>query len=248
VILLCAIAAAAAPPQGIRVEVSEGVFVDWTRLVVSVDTVARRQGTEGTRAVEELARRAVDAGIQLGARRIQVDHADTVSELLDGPLADSMHARMGGWTVTETVYFESGRVGIHAELSLQDLLKPWTVARGLTSSDRSVATEWTGILIDARGLDVAPAWAPRLLDSAGNVVSDGVLWDDAAVNRSPAVYVDDPAHSATTRVGAVPLLLRARDAVGCDLVLAPEDVARFRSELHDTRLPGDGRVVVVIDP
>ena len=240
--------AALASPQGVRVEVSDDVVVDWTRLVVTVDTVRRQRETEGTEAVEELARRAVDAGIRLGAERIRVNHALTVEEVLEGPLADPILGRMGGWRVTETQYFSSGKVSVHAELPLQDLLKPWTVAQSIEAPVGPAESEWTGLMVDARGFDVAPAWAPRLLDVVGTVLYGGALWEDAAVNRSPIVYVDDPAHPAATAAGDRPLFLRARSAEGCDLTLAPEDVARFSSEAKDTRLPGNGGLVIVIDP
>jgi hypothetical protein len=224
------------------------VVVDWTRLVVTMDTMGRRQGTEGVKAVEELARRSVDAGVRQGAARIQVDRNETVDDLLIGALAAPIKARMGGWLVTEAVYYASGRVGLHAELPLQDLLKPKTVATAVKMPDGLRESPWTGLLIDARGTGVVPAWSPRLLDVAGSVLHDGLLWEEAAVNRVPIAYVDDPAHPAATAVGDNPLLLRAREARLCDLVLAPEDVARFRSDVRGTRLAGEGRLVIVIDP
>jgi hypothetical protein len=203
------------------------------------------------RAVEELARRDADAGIRQGVARILVTTARAVSELQEVPeFGAALQARTSRWRASETRYFASGKVEVDAGLSLIDLLKPYTLATAVTepvSDGRQ--PRFTGLVIDARGTDAICVWAPRLISAQGEVLYEGVLWEDAAVDQAPVIYVSDPAHPAATRAGDEPIFLRAVTAEGADLVLSPEDTQRFRtSSLVGASVLGQGSVVVVVDP
>lgn len=234
-------------PQPVVTEAGAALELDWTRMVLRATASAGTHGTESTRAVEELARRSLQVGMEQGVARIPVTSSVGFEALLGGPLGDALRSRMHRWEVTEAVYHASGRVELTAELSLQDLLKPWTLGRvGEPAETR--ATPITGLVVDARGSGAVPAWSPALLDADGAVLYDGWLWEEEAVTRAPVVYVADPAHPAAARAGERPLFLRAREARGPDLLLDAEEAARFRAEAQGARVLGEGTVVVVIDP
>ena len=77
---------------------------------------------------------------------------------------------------------------------------------------------------------------------------DGTLWADAALDAVPAVYVDDLAHRAAARAGSRPMVLKVVRAVGGDLVLDAAGAALYRRHIAGSVVPGEGRLVVVIDP
>lgn len=247
ILLLASLALAQELPRPIVTEAGAALELDWTAMVLRATASAGTHGTEGTRAVEELARRSLRVGMEQGVSRIPVTAEVGFDALLEGPLAGALRSRMHRWEVTEAVYHASGRVQLTAELSLQDLLKPWTLSR-VADPEGARAGEVTGLVIDARGSGARPAWAPSLIGHDGQVLYDGWLWEEEAVSRAPVVYVGDPAHPAAARAGQRPLFLRARDARGPDLVLDADETARFRAEAAGARVLGEGTVVVVIDP
>ena len=238
-------------PPDVRHEVARDVWVNWTRLALEVRANAVGGATESTRAVEELARREADAGIRQGVGRIAVSAARDVSELQEVPeFGSAIEARMSRWRAEETRYFASGRVEIDAALPLLELLKPYTLATAVGRTEAEAPQpRYTGVVVDARGTDATCAWAPRLLSARGDVLFDGALFEEVAIERSPVVYVSDPAHPVAVRAGSDPIFLHATGAEGADLVLSPEDSQRFRSSsLRGAHILGEGTVVVVVDP
>lgn len=103
----------------------------------------------------------------------------------------------------------------------------------------------TGLVVDATGLALAPALAPRLLDPAGAPVYDLRALDPAARAGGGAAYVAPGAEAGPAlerRVGAAPRRVRAVAARGTDLVLSEGDAAAVRGIEALSR----GRVAIVI--
>lgn len=241
--------ALAAEPAPVRVVVSDEVSIDWTRLVLQVTTSAVGRGVGATRkAVEHDARQEIEPAVYDGVRKVRVTPELTVDDLLDGGATGlALETRTRRWFVSEARYFASGRVELVAELSLQELLKPWTLSVARLAPASEVQPSYTGLLVDARGTGAVPAFAPRVVHG-GDVLWDGVLWDEIAVFQTPAVWVSDPAHPAAARAGQQPLIVRAVAARGAELELDTSDAVMFRTGLRDARLLGEGTVVVVVDP
>ena len=109
---------------------------------------------------------------------------------------------------------------------------------------------YSGLVVDARGLDVDFALGPRLYDPQGTAVY-GIesLTALAASQRAPVVYVHDPADiAAARRAGAQPIFARAtsvRD--GCDLVLEAADAGKITAAAADAPFLLQGNVVIVVD-
>lgn len=251
-LLLCVLALAQEPvdrPEDIRREVAADVYVNWTKLTLEVSADARSGGVENTRAVEELARRDADAGLRLGVARVQVRGDRQVADLQKVPeFGAAIQDRVSRWRASKTHYFSSGRVLVSAELSLQDLLKPYTLATAHQEGENErPQPRYSGVVIDARGYAVEPAWSPRVLGSNGELLYDGTVREDRAINTSPVIYVPDPAHPASARAGGDPIFLSCSSADGTDLVLTADDSQRFRTSLNGARLLGEGKVVVVVD-
>lgn len=90
----------------------------------------------------------------------------------------------------------------------------------------------TGLLIDARGLNVAGAFAPVVRDGAGLPLWHiGYVPPDLAAAQGAVEYALDWSVAMDAgRCGHRPIIVRAVAVVGgCDLVLGPADAGRLRS-------------------
>ncbi len=241
-------ALAADVPADVVQDLGSGVSVNWTTLQLQIRGSARGAAAQNTEAVEQLARRDVDAAIAQVVGSVPVAAGAVFDDLLAEPsLATAMGTRTSRWIVTTTAYHASGRVVVDAELSLQHLLKPWTLQIASTTVETAPDVPWTGLVVDGRGTGVRPAFAPRIVDPRGTSVYRGELWEEEAVSEAPFVYVSDPAHPAALRAGERPLFVSAVRADGADLVLSVEDAARVRDEVVALGVLGRGRAVVVVD-
>ena len=156
----------------------------------------------------------------------------------------------GHWQVVETRYFTSGRVELVSELPLLDWLGPALLEKQTPGEEEAAASGVsTGILVDARNVQVLPSLAPRLVGPDGEVLygAANTLSRGRAV-LAPVLWIRDPADAELgTRVGDSPLLVVAvgtRD--NCDLVLSREDALRVRTIARHTRLLIDAPVAIAV--
>jgi len=240
----------AADPQDLRIAVDDSAEVNWTRGVLEVTRSAQGRGVAATRkAVEASARNNLGAQVQDAVRNVQIDPNSQVHDRLDdSELGGLLRSRAGRWAVGETRYYASGRIEVIAEVPLVDLLKPVSLAVSIARPEGVREPAITGVLIDARGTGVRPAWFPEVQTPAGQVLWDGALWDDQAVTGIPVVWVSDPAHLAAARVGDDPLIVQAERGDAGVIVLTAEDAVRFRTTLHDSDVLREAHTVVVVDP
>ena len=229
--------------------VETGIVINWTDMTLVVTDSARGSRTESKQeAVEQLARRKVGQGILAGAATVAVTADKTLADLQqEAELADPLRSRLDRWVASESRYFASGRVELVGVLSLQELLKPYTMDRARPEPENQRKPRYTGLVVDARDTQGRPAFAPRILGDDEKVLYDGSLWIDEALSRSPAIYVVDPAHRAAVIAGDSPMFVKAERATTADFYLTEKDTLRFRTAMSQARLLGEGRMVVVLN-
>ncbi len=230
--------------EPVRTDLGGGARIDWTASRLEVEASARRTGSEGTRALEELARRQVDLRIGVAALAIPIGPGRTLGALQGNPLWPSIRPRIGRWIETTNRYYSSGRVAVMGALSLVELLKPITMASA--TARQSEPAPHSGAVLDARGLAVEPCFAPMIRDEQG-VIYDGRMWLDAAVQRPPATWVSDAADPVAARSGTSPLLAVATGAAGCVLTVDAAHGAPLR-KLAEAGVLHEGTLVIVVDP
>jgi hypothetical protein len=241
------------PP--VTTEIS-GATIDWTHMVLSMTEQARP--APGARAelqvVEQQARVQLGPRLLEAAGRVRLDHDTTVRDLIasGSSLGEHLGQESSSWHVAEARYHSSGLVEIQAVLDLATWLRPAAYA-GAADGDPPTGerSSFTGIVIDARGLDAEGALAPRVLSPQGEELFDIDRVHEAVARKQTVVqYVTDPADPlAFRRAGDSPLLLRAERAEdGVDLVLTPDDAIRFQTVTRDARLLTEARLVFVLDP
>jgi hypothetical protein len=111
---------------------------------------------------------------------------------------------------------------------------------------------YTGLVVDARGLGLKPALAPRLLDEQGKELYAGeILARDQAVQAGVAGYAKDLiAGSRQSRVTDRPLIVKGLKASGnksTDIVLGAEGVKAIQQSDPTSHYLKQARVVVVYD-
>ncbi len=131
-----------------------------------------------------------------------------------------------------------------------ELVSPNTPATGTPVAEGN----YTGLIIDARGLKVQPAMAPRILKADGTVLYGvGKLDLDQLIQKGMAAYYRDlTAARADSRAGSNPLVLRPigvfrRAVATTDVVISDADAARLLAEDTRTGFLKAMKVVFVVD-
>ncbi len=154
-----------------------------------------------------------------------------------------------GYKITGKRYYSDGGVEVDVEVPLAmltDVIDPEPAQQQLATKTEGEKAN-TGLVIDARGLKVTPALAPRVLAApdAKVVYSVDSLSPDARKSSGVASYVQslDEAKKSM-KAGDKPLIIKAAEAKGTDLVLAAEDLQKLNQT--NTSFLTEGRVVVVM--
>jgi hypothetical protein len=129
---------------------------------------------------------------------------------------------------------------------------PSTAAPAPPAPSSPAAQSYTGLIVDARGLNLKPALAPRLLDEQGKeLYAGGILTRDQAVEAGVAGYAKDlVAGSRQSRVTDNPLIVkgvRVSGTRGTDVVLNADAVKAIQQSEPTSRYLQQARVVMVYD-
>ena len=247
--LVLSLALAALPPA---VAAAPG-GVDWQRRVVRCtgSGAANLKDAAGNPAVarigaEKAARLDALRNCLEAMRGVAITAGQTVGAAMaaDPGVRASVEGTVRGFREVARRYFSDGGVEIDVEVGLDavgEALLPRAAAAPAASGP-------TSLVVDAAGLEVAPALAPRLLDEAGaELYGPAALGEAARRSAGVAAYARglEPARrELAARLGDRPLVVRALQARGSDLVLGADAVAALAGR------PGflaEGRVVILTD-
>ena len=132
-----------------------------------------------------------------------------------------------------------------------------TVPLAESSSAKSVSSsvsgqaDYSGRIIDATGLDAAPAMLPKILsEDVGIIYGTGEIDKNYVLKMGIMGYQGDLAKAKKLeRTGKNPLIIRARAVSGknkCDFVVSRADAARIRDALKVKDFLKECRVVAVL--
>ncbi|NOK16792.1 LPP20 family lipoprotein [Corallococcus carmarthensis] len=180
------------------------------------------------------------------AKGIQVSAGRTVGdELARDEVKGRVEGAIRGYKILATRYFSDSGVEMDVEVPLAALTAALTPAQDPAIVLNDGAAKYTGLVVDARGLGAKPVLAPRLVDTTGKALyGAAVLTAEARGTTGVAAWFDslDAARKAS-RVGDKPLVVKAAQLQGSDLVLNAEGI-RALTEAN-TRFLAEGRVVIV---
>ncbi len=228
--------------------------VDWTNLRLIVHAAGGNLGTAtNLETAEGDARQQLEPRVQRLARAVRIDRTRLAGALLDAEdaVADRLDSNLSLWEVYEARYHGGGNVELDAALSLQAWLRPALVTFAHTPEHPPQVGGASGLILDARGLDLKCALGPELFDAAGaHLFGVGDMTAYAASQHGPVLYVADPGDPvAAKRAGATPLFMRVDHVQdGTDLVLSAGDASELRTAALTSDLLVHGNVVVVVGP
>ncbi len=163
--------------------------------------------------------------------------------------------------VGDPVYREDGSIEVTVQMRLDgqgqflDTVLPANTGSarlGLKSVPEVPGGVYTGLIVDARGLDVQPAISPRLLTTGGDVVFGNRYVDrEWAIRYGMTGYASDVQEARRDeRVAPNPLVIRAKAVSGetqTDLIIEDQDALLLQAvDKHLTFLQ-QCRVILVVD-
>lgn len=246
--------------------------VDW----VSRTVCAKGIGAVNPKQPQAAARPGAIRSAQMTALRnaielvkgVSINSSTTIANSMtaDDQVKSKVEAYVKGFQFGQPHYMDDLTVEIFAKIPLDgigDIVLPATIqavptvttwgAAAPVSGPVARSAVYTGLVIDARGLGVLPALAPRVLDADGKELYGAALVSrEWAVKYGMAGYAKtvDGARGLKDRIGDNPAVVKAVRADGSaktDLVLSAEDAASVRSSAQNLKFLSEARVVVVVD-
>ena len=181
------------------------------------------------------------------AKGVQISSGQTVGDAMS---ADEIRGRVEGvirgYKVTAKRYYSDQGVELDVEVPMGAIVEAVVPAEDKAIGLKTNGPQkHTGVIVDARGLGVTPALAPRLIDESGaTVYASGAVSAEARRSQGVASYfitVDEAKKSE--RVGDKPLVIKALRANGADLVLSKEALKELESS--NQSYLAEGRVAIV---
>ena len=242
--------------------------VDWTTNVITAVGIgappAQPANAAQARAMAERAAQVVAYRNLLEAvKGVQVDSATTVENFIttSDVIKTQVSGVIQGATIMDKKYMSDGSVEVTVGMKLTGALADTLLPKGPATSPAPLpgaapATNpgqiYTGLIVDARGLGVRPAMAPKILSEDGREV-----YGSARVNRDWAVregmvgYLKDPAMAQTNpRVTDKPLMVKALKVSGdgrVDTVISNADAAALQSASQNLSMLEKCRVIILVD-
>jgi len=133
---------------------------------------------------------------------------------------------------------------------IKQVLKPNSPSRTRTRSRSSDI--FTGMVVDARGIQAVPVLAPRVLDeNLEEVFGPAYVSREFAVQRGMVSYTTDLWRAKFhPRVSDNPLIVKALKSLRpgrCEFIISNADAAKLRSASEHLRFMRECRVIIVLD-
>lgn len=161
--------------------------------------------------------------------------------------------------VVDTRYKSDGSVEVEVEVPLSSLYEtvlPGQIPEGTPGQQpmpgQGTSAVYTGLVIDAQGLELRPALAPKVLDeNQQEVYGTGRVSRDYALQIGVVGYEKNMNRAlANERVTNNPLVVKAIDVSGtnkCDVVISNADAQRIRAAGQNLNFLQQCKVMFVLD-
>ncbi len=172
---------------------------------------------------------------------------------------------VSNFKVVDTRYMSSGDVEVDVEIPLSGVLtdallppmgQPMQVGQGYPVDPSGYSlpqnTVFTGLIVDARGLGLRPAMAPKIIDESGNeVYGTGYVSREYAVQIGVVGYEKDLNRAKTNeRVTANPLIVKGIKVSGSnksDVVISNADAQNVVGAAKNLNFMENCKVMVILD-
>ncbi|MDH4120187.1 MAG: LPP20 family lipoprotein [Deltaproteobacteria bacterium] len=159
-------------------------------------------------------------------------------------------------------YFSDGTIQVRVAASLREVVPADALMDNTppaawkdpsrVKGDVDTSQTYTGLVIDARGLELIPAMSPRVVDPSGQeVYSAAFVTREYAVNQGVVGYAKKlEKATASERVKGNPLVIKAKASTGqtrTDLVLEAADADALRRLAQTQNFMRECRVIFLLD-
>jgi len=240
--------------------------IDWTTNVITAVGIgappAQPANAAQARAITERTAQAVAYRNLLDAvKGVRVDSTTTVENFMvtSDVIKTEVSGFIQGATIMDKKYMSDGSVEVTVGMKLTGALADALLPKGTTppvppveATSTAPGQIYTGLIVDARGLGVRPAMAPKILNDNGKEVY-GSVWinRDWAVREGMVGYLKDPAAAQTNpRVADKPLMVKAVKAGGdarVDVVISNADAATIQGASQNLSMFEKCRVIILVD-
>jgi hypothetical protein len=206
-------------------------------------------------------------------KSVQVDSATAIKDFTVGN--DVVDMQIGGLVkgaeVVDYQYLTDGKAEVKMRIplygNLARIIMPLAMAKTYTatalneaapapivkaSTAQFVSVVYTGVIVDARGIQARPAMSPRIFDEDGTEVYSSANVDlEYAVKNGISGYARDLTAAQTNqRVGANPITVKALGISGpgkSDIIISNADAQKVRSTVVSASFLKQCKVMIVLD-
>ncbi|MDA8098869.1 MAG: LPP20 family lipoprotein [Nitrospiraceae bacterium] len=238
--------------------------VDWTTgVITSVGIGAPPANPANPAQARAMAERAAQVvayrNLLESVKGVRVDSQTTVENFM--VTSDVIRTQVSGFvqgaTIMDKKYMSDGSVEVTVGMKLTGALADQLLPKGpatppAVSVPGTGGQVYTGLIVDARGLGVRPAMAPKVTNEDGKEVY-GSAWinRDWAVREGMVGYLKDlPQAQQNPRVTDKPLVVKAVKATGdarVDVVISNADAAMLQGASQNMSFLEKCRVIILVD-
>jgi hypothetical protein len=237
--------------------------INWTTGVITAAGIGtpptpQPNTTQGRTMAEQAAHVAAYRNLIEAVKGVRVDATKTVENFMVDRevIRNGVNGIIQGATVMDKKYMNDGSVevtiGMRLAGALTDMLLPKNTS-SMELSPQSVDVKlYTGMVVDARGLGVRPAMAPKIMNEDGKEIYGlDYVSRDFAVREGLVEYIKDPTAAQTNpRVAENPLFIKVvkvSNESRVDLTISNADAALIQDIAQKSGLLEKCRVIVLVD-
>ncbi len=193
---------------------------------------------------------------------VRIDSTTTVKDFAVS--SDIIYSKVNGMVrgarIIKQEYMSDGTVEVTVQMSLRGGFSQLVLPRDIQQVEsikpmKPAKTEslvFTGLIVDARGLNARPAMSLKILDeSGGQVYGSAYVSREYAVQQGMSGYAKDVNMAMTNqRVADNPLVVKGIRTVGAghsDIVISNTDASRLKSVSENLSFLKKCRVMIVVD-
>ncbi|MBC8276777.1 MAG: hypothetical protein H8E46_00975 [FCB group bacterium] len=181
--------------------------------------------------------------------------------LLTGDVIQSrVEGLVRNFTPTDTSYWDDGTIEITLQFDMAGQFLDATMPKNMGSvsaaprylAPPSQSGVFTGMIVDARGLGIRPALAPKIIDEQGKeVYGSSYVSREYAIQQGMVGYAKDPNKAKTNnRVSPNPLFVKGLRADGpnrTDVVISDSDAASIFNMSENMSFLRKCQVMILVD-
>ncbi len=247
--------------------------VDWTTSVITAVGIGAppaqlANATQARAMAERAAQVSAYRNLLDAVKGVRINSTTTVENFIETSdvIRTDINGIIQGATMMDKKYMSDGSVEITVGMKLTGALADEFLTKTAPMTKSSVTFQagatappadvdgqlYTGLIVDARGLDVRPAMAPKIMNEDGKeIYGSATISRDYAVREGMAEYLKDlNAAQTNPRVADKPLLVKAVKVSGgarADLTISNADATALQSAAQNLSMLEKCRVILVID-